>query len=399
MMKKIIVLCLLIGLGGCGHSVKLLPSNRDFVDDPSQNLEEPAPKTKTAMLLPLSGKAAIVGENFQNAALMAGLERQTETTEVLFFDTNGTSDGAINAYNKALQESPDIILGPVFAPAVKAVREQEPQVPVISFTSDTSVLGDNIYTLALLIPQQINRIVDYACTQGQRRFALIGPKDKTGSLVVQAFETAIQSCPTMQLTHISMYEPNAVDLTTPVTRIAPPLIDARRKDLTDKEKELLRNPTAERLSFDALFVFESGVKLEQLVSILYYYDITPRIVPFYGLATLRHARLQQLIGAYYADMPQNRVDLFKRKYNDAFGKDPVPVAAFGYDAVSLVSFLSQQQALTEVALTDSIGYHGMNGRFRLNEDGSNDRLLDVFQVEGINRSVVVESAPAEFPNR
>ncbi len=395
MMKKIIALCLLIGLGGCSHSVKLLPSNRDFVDTTS-GLEEQAPKTKTAMLLPLSGNTAVVGENFQNAALMAGLERQTETTEVLFYDTKGTADGAIEAYNQAMQETPDIVLGPVFAPAVKAVQEQEPNVPVISFTSDTSVLGDNVYTMALLIPQQINRIVDYACAQGQRRFALIGPQDKAGSLVVQAFEKAIESCPTMQLTHISLYEPNAMDLTTPVTRIAPPLIDARRKDLTEEEKELLRNPSADRLSFDALFIFENGVKLEQLVSILYYYDVTPQIVPFYGLATLRHAQLKQLIGAYYADMPQQRVDLFKRKYKEAFGKNPVPVAAFGYDAVSLVSFLSQQQALNETALTDLVGYHGMNGRFRLNEDGTNDRLLDVFQLKGINRSIVVESAPTEF---
>ncbi len=395
MMKKIIALCVLIGLGGCSHSVKLLPSNRDFVE-PEQTVQEQAPKTKTAMLLPLSGKTAVVGENFQNAALMAGLERQTETTEVMFYDTKGTVDGAITAYNQAVQESPDVVLGPVFAPEVEAVRTQEPSMPVISFTSDTSVIGDNVYTMALLIPQQVNRIVAFACAQGQRRFALLGPKDKTGGIVVQAFEKAIETCPTMQLTHISFYEPNATDLTTPVARIAPPLIDARRKDLTNKEKELLRNPSAERLSFDALFIFENGVKLEQLVSILYYYDVTPQIVPFYGLATLRHTNIEQLTGAYYADIPQTRVDLFKRKYRDAFGKDPIPVAAFGYDAVSLVSFLSQQEALNETALTDTIGYQGMNGRFRLNADGTNDRLLDVFQIKHNNHSVVVESAPAEF---
>ncbi len=395
MMKKIMVLCLLIGLGGCGHVVTLLPSNRDFVE-PEAMTEVQIPKTKTAMLLPLSGNASVVGENFQNAALMAGLERQTETTEVKFYDTEGTAVGAVSAYNQAMAESPDIVLGPVFAPAVKAVHEQEPSVPVVSFTSDTSVLGDNVYSLALLIPQQVDRVVEYACANGQRRFALLGPQDKTGGIVVQAFEKAVQSCPGMQLVHISLYDPNTNDLTTPVTRIAPPLIDGRRKDLTDEEKELLRNPSADRLTFDALFVFESGVKLEQLVSILYYYDVTPQIVPFYGLATLRHARLSQLKGAYFADIPQYRVDMFNRKYREAFGKDPVPVAAFGYDAVSLVSFLSQQQALNETALTDSIGFQGMNGRFRLNKDGTNNRLLDVFQLRTKTQAVVVESAPDDF---
>ena len=201
MLKKLLILCLIGILSGCGQTVKLSPSNRDFIDSDTQT--QKISKTKTAMLLPLTGNTAIVGENFQNAALIASLERSTETTDVLFYDTKGTPAGATDAYRQAIQENPDIILGPIFASEVKAVREEDPAQPVISFTSDTSVLGNHVYSLALLIPQQINRIVNYACTQGQRRFALLGPQDKTGEIVVQAFENAIQMCPGMQLTHIS----------------------------------------------------------------------------------------------------------------------------------------------------------------------------------------------------
>ena len=395
MFKRLFVFCLVCLVCGCGQTIRLLPTNRDFVESKTAPTHEVS-KTKTAMLLPLTGSRAIVGENFQNAALMSGLERSVETTEVLFFDTKGTPEGTTEAYRQAMLESPDVVLGPVFASEVKAVRAENPAQPVISFTSDSAVLGDNIYSLALLIPQQINRVVEYACMHGQRRIALIGPQDKTGEIVIQAFETAVQSCPGMQITKISLYQPNATDLTTPVQRIAPPLIDARSKNLTEQEKELLRNPSAERLSFDALFIFESGVKLEQLVSILYYYDVTPQIVPFYGLATLRQTRIDQLTGAYFADIPQYRIEMFKRNYQDAFGKTPLPIASFGYDAVSLVSFLSQENVLDESALIDPIGYNGMNGRFRLNPDGTNDRLLDMFQLQGKGRAVVVEQAPAEF---
>ena len=185
-------------------------------------------------------------------------------------------------------------------------------------------------------------------------------------------------------------------MTTPVKQIAPPLIDTRRKNLSEHEKELIRNPSAERLAFDALFIFENGVGLEQLVSILYYYDVTPQIVPFYGLATLRQTRNEQLIGAYFADVPQYRIETFKHKYKDAFGKEPLPIASFGYDAVSLVSFLSQQNALNESTLTDPIGYNGMNGRFRLLPNGTNERLLNIFQVRGHGQVVIVENAPTEF---
>lgn len=397
MMKKIIILSVILSLSGCGQVITLLPSNRDFVERTETIPQTPhMTKTKTAMLLPLSGHTAVVGENFQNAALMAGLERTTETTEVSFYDTQGTPTGALQAYEDAIRQNPDVILGPVFASEVQVVQEQKPDIPVISFTSDATVLGDNVYSLALLIPQQVQRIVRYACMNGQRRFALIGPQDKTGSIVVQSFERAVQECPGMQLTHISLYEPQTNNLTAPVSRIAPPLIDSRRKDLTDEEKEILRHPTADRLSFDALFIFENGVKLDQLVSILYYYDVTPQIVPFYGLATLRHTQNDQLIGAYFADVPQYRLDVFRQKYKDAFGKEPLPIAAFGYDAVSLVSFLSQQNALNEYALTDQIGFHGMNGRFRLNENGTNERLLDIFQIQPRNHIITVDNALTGF---
>ena len=394
MKHKMILLTLLLCLTGCAQRIEIPASNRDFSQISQESFQ--VPKTKTAILLPLSGQTSFVGENFQNAALIAGLERPTETTEVLFYDTKGTQSGAIEAYRQALTESPDIFVGPVFASEVSAIRQEEPDKPMISFTSDTSVLGNGVYSLALLIPQQIERIVDHACSKGQRRFALIGPDDKTGNIVFQSFEKAIENCPTMQIVAQSFYDPNTSDLTTPVTKIAPPLIDARKKDLTEEEKELLKNPSADRLSFDALFIFEQGVKLEQLVSILYYYDVTPQIVPFYGLATLRQTKNDQLIGAYFADMPQSRNSTFKQKYKDAFEKDPLPIASFGYDAVALISFLSQQQALNEIMLTDTTGYQGINGRFRLNTDGTNDRLLEMFQIRSKNISMPIEAAPMDF---
>lgn len=393
MKRQILCIFLLAFMTGCAEQIKIPPSERDVS---YISIEQVGKKTKTAFLLPLSGPNAAVGENFQNAALMAGLERPSESTEVLFFDTKGTPQGAVEAYQKASAESPDVFVGPVFAGEVQSVGAQQPDKPVLSFTSDTSVLGNGVYSVALLIPQQIQRIVDYACAQGQRRFALIGPQDKTGDIVVQSFETAVQSCPGMEIVHRSFYAPTSNDLTTPVEKIAPPLIDPRRKNLTEREKELIRNPSAERLSFDALFVFEQGIKLEQLVSILYYYDVTPQIVPYYGLATLRHTKNTQLVGAYFADVPQTRMTVFKSKYKEAFDKNAMPIAAFGYDAFSLVSFLSDKGALNENTLTDSVGYQGINGRFRLNPDGTNDRLLEMFQIRSMGYIQSVEPAGTDF---
>ena len=308
MFKKILVVTLSIVLAGCA-----LKTKKTGPFDDGLMVESQKEKTKTAVFLPLSGESAALGDSFRNAILMAQLDRSTdEVTEVDFYDTKGTSQGATEAYLKAQKNGADIILGPVFSNSVAAIKNLDPDIPVLSFTSDTSVLGNNVYSMALLIEEQIKRIVKFACEKGQFRFALLGPNDKTGSMVLKSFEEAVTYCPGMQLSHISLYDSQNPDLMAAVQKIAPPLIDLKDKELTEEEKQLAQNPTADRIEFDALFVFEQGVKLQQLISLLSYYDVTPNLVAFYGLATLRGQGSRELAGAYFADLPQSHLNIYQK---------------------------------------------------------------------------------------
>ncbi|MBQ3034959.1 MAG: penicillin-binding protein activator, partial [Alphaproteobacteria bacterium] len=297
-------------------------------------------------------------------------------------------------YQKAEQNGADIVLGPVFSNSVAIIKQNGVDIPVISFTSDTSVLGEGVYSMALLIEEQIKRIVKFACERGEFRIALLGPNDKTGKMVLKSFEQAMMNCPGMQLSHISLYDAKNPDLTAAVQKIAPPLIDLKDKELTEEEKQLAQNPTADRIEFDALFVFEQGVKLQQLISLLSYYDVTPNLVSFYGLATLRGQKSRGLVGAYFADLPQEHLNIYQKNYQEAFFSKPLSVSALGYDGISLVSYLSQKDKLNEKALLNEDGFLGLNGRFRFNKDGTNDRLLEMFQIRGMN--YIIKVSPAEY---
>lgn len=392
MLKKILLAIGCLCVASCG-----LKTGKFDAEMTNLLPQSEAKKTKTAILLPLSGDSASLGDAFRNAILMAQLERSTdETTEVSFYDTKGTSLGAKESYYQAKNEDADIVLGPIFSSEVSAIANEDPSIPVISFTSDTSVLKNGVYTMALLIDQQVQRIVDFACQKGQQRFALLGPKDKTGEIVMNSFSKAVSSCPTMQISHISMYDTQNPDLTGAVAKIAPPLIDLKKDNLTEEEKELATNPTAERIEFDALFVFEQGVRLQQLVSLLGYYDVTPNLVSFYGLATLRAQHNRDLIGAYFADLPQEKLRLYQKNYQDAFSVKPIMVSALGYDGISLVSYLSKKKMLNDDGLQSKDGFFGINGRFRLNEDGRDERLLEMFQIRGKNYIIKVDTAKPQF---
>lgn len=379
-LKITAVLITLSILAGCHTSpMKQKPHfQKTPVLETSSSDWQPMPST-TAMLLPLSGPQKEVGSALQKAGMLAQFERSGNQMDLLFFDTKGTAEGAKEAYEQALQSHPDVILGPVFSAEVEAVAKEDPDIPVLSFTSDNSVLDDNIYTMALLIPSQVQRIVDFACESGKRKLAVLGPENKTGELAMNALSNAIKVCPDMTLEKVSLYTPKTVNFDPAILKIIPTPIDPKKKDLTPEEQILLSTPMADRLEFDALFIFEDGVRLQQLISLLSFYDVTPDIVPFYGLSNWQRSKDKNLAGAYFPTLPTHRYHTFAQNYTEAFGSQPMELAGFAYDAVSLASFLNMQRAMNENTLTTPTGYNGVNGYFRFLSDGTNERLLGISQ--------------------
>ena len=65
-------------------------------------------------------------------------------------DTQGTAEGASAAARAALTDGAEIILGPLYSPAVGAVAEVAGAagVPVIAFSSDTALARDGVYLLS-----------------------------------------------------------------------------------------------------------------------------------------------------------------------------------------------------------------------------------------------------------
>lgn len=352
---------------------------------------------KIAVLVPLSGKSADTGEDMKKAAMLAGFDRAKSGAAVVFFDTGGTAEGAAAAYEQARTEQPDVIVGPVFSAETKRVRDESPNVPVLSFTSDTGAVGNGVYTMALLIPAQVERIVEFACNRGQRRLAVIGPENAVGKITMNTLAEAVKTCPGMELAGVSLYAPKTVNFEPAVSKLIPRPIDPRKKNLTDAERAIMETPIADRVNFDSLLVFEDGVKLQQVMSMLAYYDVTPTALPVYGLSSWAGMRDNALIGGYYPAMPSGYSADFEQRFAQNFGHRPVKLASFAYDGVAIGALLGNAGQLNNAALTDARGFNGVNGRFRLNEDGTNTRLLNMMQIKSKNQAVVAEPAPAEMP--
>lgn len=352
---------------------------------------------RVAYLLPLTGSSAAVGDAFRNAAIMAQFDAKNGDNEVFFFDTKGTSVGTKEALKQAADVRPDVILGPVFSQEVAVVKKEGARVPVISFTSDNAVVGGGVYTSALTIPEQVDTMAAYACQEGKLRLAVLGPENKVGELTLNTLQQSIKKCPGMTVAAISLYKPKDVNLAPAVLKVAPKPIDPNKKELTEEETEELAKPIADRVKYDALFVVEEGVKLSQVMSVLSFYDVTPSEVVIMGLSGVQaQAKEKAVRGIYFPGMPIDSIQKFEKTYKENFGKAPIPLASFGYDAFMLSAFLKSKNALTNTGITSVAGFRGVNGLMRFNKDGTNGRLLDIYQVNPYGRPKLIQASLKTF---
>src|SRR5215469_8023459 len=156
-------------LAGCSGNLPDLASSQGAPQQPTTLIGEG--KVKAGLILPLSasGNATVAAQSMRNAAEMALAEFNNPDVQLLVKDDAGSAPGAQQAAQQALDEGAEIILGPLFALSVGPVAQlaRARNVPVIAFSTDSSVASHGIYLLSFLPETDVDRIIGYASTQGK----------------------------------------------------------------------------------------------------------------------------------------------------------------------------------------------------------------------------------------
>lgn len=340
-----------------------------------------ADSLRVAMLLPLSGNLAEMGQEMKNAAMMAIGDINNNNLVVQFYDTKGTGSGARVALENALNAKSDLILGPLKAEEVAAISTEtrSHNVPVVSFSTLPSVLQDGVYSIGLLNDDQIKRIVRYAADHNRRRLAVVIPDNQSG---INMFKSALAAAQEygIEVTKAGFYEPTAMDFTGLVT-------------------EMTASRSSGDVGFDALLIPESGNRLKAITSMFSYYDIAAPDVLFMGTSVWANTGLSketELYGAVYPLMPLARIERFTQQYDELFGSRPNSLSIYAYDAVAMAAFLThadKDELSAQIVRTQ--GFSGMSGLFRILPNGLNEHGLDVVMVTA-DGPQLVEAAMQQF---
>ena len=338
-------------------------------------------KARIALLVPLSGQAAPVGQALQQAAEMALFDAGAKDLALAAYDSGDSPESAVQAYQKARTDGVALVLGPLFGSSARALGPLVAQggANVISFSNDEQVAQRGIFIMGIAAPPQVRRVVDYAADRGIRRFAVLAPQTSYGEQMARTLEAQVpQRGATVAA--VELYDPNTADFGGPARRLASA---ARSED----RLAVLVPVAPPRLSGVLAALGSAGLDNKSAQ----YLGTGVWDVPNIGADAAARG------GWYAAPDPAARAD-FERRFTATYGKPPNRLATLAYDAVALAANLARLKPggdFSAEAITNPNGWSGVDGIFRFLPNGRSERALAVIEVQS-NRGVVVSPAPTSF---
>lgn len=332
----------------------------------------PVGPQRAALLLPLSGPQAPLGQAMLNAGYMALFDEAPTGVEIAPRDTGGTPAGAAAAARAAIADGARIIIGPLTSAEAAAVGDpaRAAGVPVLAFTNDAQRAGGGTWVLGVTPQQQVRRVVAAAAQQGAQRFALGAPDNEFGRQLAAALRGA------------------TADLGLPPPAIAlhpgnaePGMAASGARISASRAEAVLIGEGGERARrYAATWVAEAGETPPRLLGTsLWLTDAALRTEP-------------ALAGAWFPGPDGRARARFDARYRDAFRETPPRIAATAYDAAAIaVRALRSGAAPAQVTAVEA--FAGADGPVRLLPDGQTQRGLALYAISSDGDPTVIEGPP------
>ncbi|MCB2128409.1 MAG: penicillin-binding protein activator [Rhodobacteraceae bacterium] len=356
-----------------------VPSSRG----PAVDLNAPV---AVALILPSgSGNSGdeVLARNLKQAADLAIADLNGVQIDLRVYNAGSDPSTSAAMARQAVDEGAKIILGPVFAESANAaaVAVSGSGVNVLSFSNNTDIAGGNLFVLGPTFQNTANRLTRYAKRAGKSRLMLVYDNNAAGQLGNRAISSAAAASG-VTVVGAATYEFSQQGVINAAPSIA----------------SQIRSAGADSVFFTA----DTAGSLPLLAQLLPEAGIAAQTVQFIGLtrwdipsATLSMPGIQ---GGWFALPDPGLAQQFDSRFVAAYGESPHPIAGLAYDGIAAIGALirsGRTDALTAAALTQSAGFAGVNGVFRLLPNGTNERGLAVAQIQNA-QVVVIDPAPRSF---
>jgi branched-chain amino acid transport system substrate-binding protein len=344
------------------------------------NMADGRTPVRIGVLLPFtngSSATRALAASMMKAAELALFDAHNPDLLLISADEGSTPQQAAAGARTLVAEGAEIIVGPLFAQSATAAAPvaRDHAVPIISFSTDRAVAGDDIYLLSFQPGNEVRRIVSFAASQGHANFAALVPDNTYGERVAEAFSGAVKAAGG-QVAAVGKFEPDGAG------------IPAAAKAVADSKA-------------DAILIAQGGNLLREIGPTLAADGASNQKVQYLGTGLWDDPSIikePMLAGGWFTAPSHESHKQFEARFHAQFGSNPPQLATLAFDAVSLAARLSggpPYHRFTESVITDPSGFAGVDGIFRFNPDGSSERGLTVLSVQpdGFH---IVSHAPTTF---
>ena len=330
---------------------------------------------RVALLLPVTGPDGDVGQSIANATALALADTKATNIRMITYDT---STGVAAAAKRAVADGNKVILGPLRGDDVveAAAVARTAAVPIISFSNDVGVAGQNVFLLGHLPNQSIDRVVRYARSQGYNRIA--------GVVSTNVYGQRAQS-----------------NLTSAVRSAGGTLVAIEESDGTTASADAAARRLAKLGQIDAVLIADSGRAGVVLVPALRRNGMRNAKILGTDLWNIDGslAGNPAMYGGWFASVSDTLYTQYAAKYRARFGKAPLRLSSLGYDSVLLIARVARDwrpgTKFPVAQLTDPQGFIGVDGAFRFMPNGLTERMLEVQEIQS-GKFVTISPAPTQF---
>lgn len=348
---------------------------------PKVDASQPIP---VALLVPQSSEGTgQIASDLENAARLAAAQLDDLEIDLRVYDTAGDATVAASVAQQAVDDGAKIIIGPLYAEAANAVGTAvaDEGVNVLSFSNNTTIAGGNVFVLGKTFDNTAARIVSFAAEQGKERAMVIHSDRIDGQMGLNAFQAAAANS-TLRIVSAQSFELTQESVVNTV-----PLIRASA-EIEDVDTLFLTSSSAGALPLLAQLLPEAGLDPANVqYTGLTRWDIPPQTLELSGLQ-----------GGWFAVPDLTRTESFSTQFQEQFGNRPHQLASLAFDGIAAIGALSQagfNDILTREALTQPSGFQGVDGIFRLKDDGTNERGLAIATVQD-KQVLIIDPAPRSF---
>jgi ABC-type branched-subunit amino acid transport system substrate-binding protein len=340
-------------------------------------LPEDQVRHRIALLVPLTGPNAAVGQSIANAANLALIDTGGKKVRMTTYDTGA---GAVAAAQRAVSDGNRLFLGPLLSADVRAIAPVAARsgIPIVSFSNDAEIAGNGVYVLGFVPDQAIRRVVDYAHLRGIVKFAGLMPTGLYGRNASTIFIKSVEAA-------------------------GGKVVAMKNYDRDPKSVAVAARTLGVNQPYDAVLIADGGrIAVTAAPSIHKGTSPEARILgtELWNADNLV-ARSPALQGAWYAAVSDGVYRQLAGKYRARYGKEPFRLASLGYDAVLLtVRIATDWKVGTPFPireLEDRGGFSGIDGAFRFGGNNVAERALEVYEVRATG-GTVVSPAPRGFTN-